>query len=61
MVKWKTYSKTIRTETLPALTNKYDKEYIKKKRFELNKSTKQSHRRFVSVDLALKVNGLYNR
>ena len=26
-----------------------------KKRFELNKSTKQSHRRFISVDLALKV------
>ena len=26
-----------------------------KKRFELNKSTKQSHKRFISVDLALKV------
>ena len=53
--------KQLGLKTLPALTNKYDKEYIYKKRFELNKSTKQSHRRFASVDLALKVNGLYNR
>ena len=39
---------------LPALTNKYDKEY-KKSRSELNESTKQSHRRFIRVDLVLKV------
>ena len=38
----------------PALTNKYDKEY-KKQRSKLNESTKQSHTRFIHVDLALKV------
>ena len=41
-------------KNLPALTNKYDKEY-KKQRSKLNESTKQSHRRFIHVDLALKV------
>ena len=41
-------------KNLPALTNKYDKEY-KKQRSELNESTTQSHRRFIHVDLALKV------
>ena len=46
--------KQLGLKNLPASTNNYDKEY-KKKRFELNKSTKQSHRRFTSVDLALKV------
>ena len=39
---------------LPALTNKYD-EKCKKCRYELNESTKQSHRTFTHVDLALKV------
>ena len=39
---------------LPALTNKYDKKY-KKQRSKLNESIKQSHRRFIHVDLALKV------
>ena len=46
--------KQLGLNNLPALTNKYDKEY-KKKRSELNKSAKQSHRRFISVNLALKV------
>ena len=46
--------KQIGLKNLPALTNKYDKEY-KKSRSELNESTKQSHRRFIRVDLALKV------
>ena len=41
-------------KNLLALTNKYDKEY-KKQRSKLNESTKQSHRRFIHVDLALKV------
>ena len=41
-------------KNLPALTNKYDEKY-KKCRYELNESTKQSHRRFIHVDLALKV------
>ena len=41
-------------KNLPALTNKYDKKY-KKCRYELNESTKQSHRRFIRNDLALKI------
>ena len=41
-------------KSLPALTNKYDAEY-KKCRYELNESEKQSHRRFIHVNLALKV------
>ena len=41
-------------ENLPALTNKYGEEY-KKCRYELNGSTKQSHRRFIHNDLALKI------
>ena len=39
---------------LPALTNKHDKEY-KKQRSGLNESTKQPNRRFIHVDLELKV------
>ena len=46
--------KQLRLKKLPALTNKYDKEF-KKQRPKLNESTKQSHRRFIHVDLALKV------
>ena len=46
--------KQLGLKNLPALTNKYDKEY-KKQISKLNKSTKQSHRRFIHVDLALKV------
>ena len=46
--------KQLGLKNLPALTSKYDKEY-KKNRSELNESTKQSHRRFIRVDLALKV------
>ena len=46
--------KQLGLENLPALTNKYDKEY-KKNRSELNKSTTQSHRRFIHFDLGLKV------
>ena len=46
--------KQLGLKNLPALTNKYDKEY-KKQRSKLNESTKQSHTRFIHVDLALKV------
>ena len=46
--------KQLGLKNLPALTNKYDKEY-KKQRSKLNESPKQSHRRFIHVDLALKV------
>ena len=41
-------------KNLPALTNKYDEEY-KKCRYELNESKKQSCRRFIRNDLALKI------
>ena len=41
-------------KNLPALTKKYDEEY-KKCRYELNESKNQSHRRFLHVNLALKV------
>ena len=41
-------------KNLPALTNKYD-EKNKKRRSELNKSTKQPNRRFIHADLALKI------
>ena len=41
-------------QDLPALSNKYDKEY-KKQRSELNESTNQPHRRFIQADLALKI------
>ena len=46
--------KQLGLKNLLALTNKYDKEY-KKQRSKLNESTKPSHRRFIHVDLALKV------
>ena len=46
--------KQLGLKNLPALTSKYDKEY-KKQRSKLNESTKQSHKRFIHVDLALKV------
>ena len=41
-------------KNLPALTNKYD-EKNKKRRSELNESTKQPNRRFIHADLALKI------
>ena len=41
-------------KNLPALTNQYSKEY-EKHRSELNKSTNQPKRRFIDVDLVLKV------
>ena len=41
-------------KNLPALRNQYPKEY-KKQRFQLNGSTNQPNRRFILVDLALKV------
>ena len=42
-------------KNLPALTNKYDEEY-KKCRYELiNNLIKQSHRRFIRNDVALKI------
>ena len=46
--------KQLGLKNLPALTNKYDKEY-KKQRSKLNESAKQSNRRFIHVDLAVKV------
>ena len=45
--------KQLGLKNLPALTNKYKK--YKKRRYELNESTKQSHRRFIHADLAVKV------
>ena len=47
--------KQLGLKNLPVLINIYDKEYKKKNRSELNKSTTQSHRRFIHVDLGLKV------
>ena len=44
----------LRLKNLPALTNEHPKEH-KKQRPELNKSTNQPNRRFIHVDLALKV------
>ena len=42
-------------KNLPVITNKYDKIY-KKHRYELvNKPIKQSNRRFLHIDLALKI------
>ena len=41
-------------KNLPALTNKYDEKH-KKRRSELNESTKQPSRRFIHADLALKI------
>ena len=41
-------------KNLPALTNQYPKEY-KKQRSELNESTKQPNRKFIHVDLGLKI------
>ena len=41
-------------KNLPAPTNKYDEKY-KKRRSELNESTKQPNRRFIHADLALKI------
>ena len=46
--------KQLGLKNLPALTNKYDKEY-KKQKSDLNESTNQPHRRFIRADLALKV------
>ena len=42
-------------KNLPAISNKYDKIY-KKRRYELvNKPIKQSDRKFLHIDLALKI------
>ena len=46
--------KKLGRKNLPALTNHYPKEY-KKQKSELNESTNQPNRRFIHVDLALKV------
>ena len=45
----------LRHKNLRAVTNKYDKEY-RKRRYELiDEPIKQSHRRFIRSDLALKI------
>ena len=46
--------KNMLKKNLPALTNQYPKEY-KKQRSEFNESTNQANRRFIHVDLALKI------
>ena len=46
--------KILGDKNLPALTNQYPKEY-KKQRSKLNESRNQPNRRFIYVDLALKV------
>ena len=55
MAKWKNIEENLGHKNLPAITNKYDKIY-KKHRCELvNKPIKQSDRRFLHIDLALKI------
>ena len=46
--------KQLRLKNLTARTKKYDKEY-QKNRSELDESAEQPNRRFIHVDLALKV------
>ena len=46
--------KQLGLKNLPALSNKYDKGY-KKQRSESYEPTNQPHRRFIQVDLALKI------
>ena len=41
-------------KNLPALINQYPKEY-KKQRSELNESTNQPNRKYIHIDLALKI------
>ena len=51
----KNIEKKLGHKNLPAITNKYNKIY-KKHRYELvNKPIKQSNRRFLHIDLALKI------
>ena len=55
MAKWKEYRKKLGHKLLPAISIKYDKIY-KKCRYELvNKPIKQSDRRFLHIDIALKI------
>ena len=55
MAKWKNIEEKLGHKRLPAITNKYDKIY-KKRWYELvNKPIKQWNRRFLHIDLALKI------
>ena len=55
MAKWKNIEEKLGHEHIPAITNKYDKIY-KKRWYELvNKPIKQLNRRFLHIDLALKI------
>ena len=55
MAKWKEYRKKLGRKNVPAISNKYNKIY-KKRRYELiNKTIKQSDRGFLHINLALKI------
>ena len=55
MAKGKAYRRTISLKNIPSITNKYDKIY-KKHRYELvDEPIKQPNRRFLRIDLALKI------
>ena len=55
MAKWKNTEEKLDHKNLPVISNKYDKIY-KNRRYELiNKPIKQSDRRFLNDDLALKI------
>ena len=43
------------SENLPTITNKYDKRYKKHRHKLVDKPIKQPNRRFLHVDLALKI------
>ena len=55
MAKWKNIAEKLGHKNLAAITNRFDKIY-KKRRYELvDKLIKQSDRRFLHIDLALKI------
>ena len=55
MAKWKNIEEKLDHKNLPAITNKYDKIYKKCRNELVNKPIKQSNRRFLHIDLALKI------
>ena len=55
MAEWKNITEKLGHKNLAAITNRFDKIY-KKRRYELvDKLIKQSNRRFLHIDLALKI------
>ena len=55
MAKWKRYRKKVGHKNLPVMSNKYDKIYKKRRCDLVNKPIKQSDRRFLHINLALKI------